>query len=181
MLKSFLMSVINIFTIRILKKQNNRKEIKKTEYKIVLRFPKFYRLVPIICGVGWILLSIFGIFAGSDDICDSTDLAGVLVVFVFILLLHFSMAYCWNMWEIRIGKDELQYRNMLGIKKRYRYIELTYAYNKTASKCYFYKNGKKVFSIPYFIDGDRTLFNAYKKSNDRIKAQRQTDIKDVKL
>ena len=139
-----------------MKEDNPVTENKSEEYKTELRFPKAYRYAMLICALGILVLT-----AIATPFSTEPELWWTLAMTSIPAFMFF---YCYTMWKVDVGKDGLKYRNMLGITKYYRYSELTYAYNKTVTKLYFYKNKKKVFSIPYFVEGDRSLLRAYKKS-----------------
>ncbi|MGN0804791.1 MAG: DUF6560 family protein [Candidatus Coproplasma sp.] len=131
--------------------------------KQVLRFPKIYRLVFLFLLIFCIIISIYLLVFQTDEwpylfILDGLFALPSLIIFI-----------CWSLWKVEILQDGFIYRNYFGIKRKYNFAELEYKMHSKGSKWYFYKNGKKIICIAYFIENGNKLERAYKKFNQKNK------------
>ncbi len=161
--KSLLIGLPILLSVLFLRYRKNKtdggqkNEIENDKARYVLRIPIFYRVVPIIL-VGFICIMTIVFIKQKEE--DNGPLIGLWLAFGLPGMIMFT---CWSLWKVEIRRDEFVYRNYIGVRKIYRYADLEYNIAKTGLKWYFYKNGKKVFCMPYYIEGGNKLEHIYKK------------------
>ena len=69
----------------------------------------------------------------------------------------------WSLWRVDIQDEGFIYRNFWGRKKAYKYEDLEYEMHPRGLKWFFYKDGKKVFCMAYYIEGGDFLEKKYRK------------------
>lgn len=131
--------------------------------KQVLRFPKIYRLVFLFLQIFCMIISIYGLIFQIDEwpyliILDGGFGLPSLIIFT-----------CCTLWKVEILQDGFIYRNFFGIRRKYNFADLEYKVHSKGLKWYFYKNGKKIICISYYIENGNKLEKAYKKFNQSNK------------
>lgn len=160
--KSLLIGLPILLSVLFLRYRKNKtdggqkNEIENDKARYVLRIPIFYRTVPIFV----ILLYCFIVII---TLVQRESIKYIIGGGLLIGLPGMIMFTCWSLWKVEIRRDEFVYRNYIGVRKIYRYADLEYNIVKTGLKWYFYKNGKKVFCMPYYIEGGNKLEHIYKK------------------
>ena len=125
--------------------------------KNVLTFPRFYRMV----SLALFIFSVIGcvcILAFQFDEWRYT----IILVCVFGLpgLTMFTM---WSLWRVDIIEDGFVYRNYIGITRIYRYEDLEYSRHPKGLVWNFYKDGKRVLRMAYYIENGNRLDELYHK------------------
>ncbi|MGN0824033.1 MAG: DUF6560 family protein [Candidatus Coproplasma sp.] len=131
--------------------------------KQILRVPTFYRLVFLFLLIFCIIISIYALIFQIDEWPYLIILDG------FFALPSLIFFICWSLWKVEILQDGFIYRNYFGVKRKYNFADLEYKMHSKGAKWYFYKNGKKIICIAYFIENGNTLERAYKKFNQKNK------------
>lgn len=133
------------------------RETKTIKNKQILRIPFFYRLI-------FLLLLIFCIAISVCLMIFQFDEWPYLIILDGVFGLPSIIAFiCWSLWKVDILPEGFIYRNYFGIKRKYYFADLEYKMHPKGSKWYFYKSGKKIICIPYYIEGGNKLERAYKK------------------
>ncbi|MBR2023376.1 MAG: hypothetical protein IJ996_02520, partial [Clostridia bacterium] len=86
----------------------------------------------------------------------------------FLILPGLTMFVCWSLWKVEVRRDSFTYRNFMGITKTYYYADLEWDIAHTGLKWWFFKDGKKVFCMAYFIEDEnklRRIYNKYKQKH----------------
>ena len=60
----------------------------------------------------------------------------------------------------------------------YEYKDLEHRYDGKGLKWYFYKDGKKVFSMPYYIENGNKLERVYKKYQTKNRNKQNEEIEE---
>ena len=142
-----------------LNKKKKKKEVEETfsEDGYILKMPELYRIVPCIGLIFLIIMSIYTLLAQFED-CPY-----LIIVWFFFGIPCIIMLICFSVWKVEVRKEEFVYRNFLGKIKIYEYKDLEHRYDGRGLKWYFYKDRKKVFCMPYYIEDGNKLERVYKK------------------
>lgn len=141
---------------RITQKRNQKANDTNNKTNI-LRIPSAYRITMLVCSIVSFGVSMLAFIIKGE--AWQLGLMFFLIVALFMLILFI----CWSLWRVEIYKDCFIYRNYLGKRKEYKYSELEYRAHPKGLKWYFYKDGKKVFCMPYYIENENKLVKAYRK------------------
>lgn len=125
----------------------------------ILKFPTSYKIIFLLVFVFCLCLAIFTI------IFQREDWPYLIILFGFFGVPALVIYICWSLWKVEIHNSYFIYRNYLGINKKYLYSDLEYKEHQKGLKWYFYKDGKKIFCMPYYIKGENKLYKAYKRAN----------------
>ena len=131
--------------------------------KRILQFPFYYRLVMFLVFLFCVFISIFLlIFQFEGWPC-------LIILYVFFGFPALIIFTCWSLWRVEILPDGFIYRNYFGKKREYKFIDLEYRMHPKGLKWYFYKNGKKIFCMPFYIENEIKLKRAYNKFRQKNK------------
>lgn len=155
----FVLLPILLFLMYFFVYKYSRKYGTKPKNPRVLRFPRFFLVIPIFGFCFCLLYSIYILLFQFEDwpfIILFFGIFGFPGLFAFI---------AWSVWKVDIKDDGFVYRNFIGRKVEYKYKDLEYKQSKRyrSLKWYFYKGDKKVFCMPPYIDGDNLLYKKYRK------------------
>ena len=125
--------------------------------KTVLRFPLFYRMVAAIVSV------CFSLFSIAILIFQFEEWPYAILLLCVLGLPYLIMFICWSLWKVEVVKGGFIFRNYFGKRKEYRYEDLEFRQHPKGLKWYFYKNGKKVICLAYYIEDENKLLRAYNK------------------
>ncbi|MDE5563398.1 MAG: hypothetical protein K2J01_07650 [Clostridiales bacterium] len=139
-----------------------------SEGKRVLKFPRFFRLVPFLLFCFTVICSICILLFQFEE------WPYILLLFGVFGLPSLIMFILWSIWRVDIKEDGFIYRNYFGKKNEYKYAELEYQLHPKGLKWYFYKNNKKVLCVAYYVNGGDTLDRLYHKYISR----HRKDIKE---
>lgn len=124
----------------------------------ILKFPAPYKIIFLSVIVFCLCIAIYTV------IFQCEDWPYLLILFGFFGIPALIIFVCWSLWKVEIHNSYFIYRNYLGKKKVYRYSDLEYKEHQKGLKWYFYKDGKRVLCMPYYIEGENKLYKAYKKN-----------------
>ncbi|MBO5027643.1 MAG: hypothetical protein J6C79_03855 [Clostridia bacterium] len=148
-------------------------EIDTTSDKtLVLRFPEFYRgvaLVVLLLFIAISILLIMPVILGKAEVLELMW----LVPFGMIILPAAGLFICWSLWKVEAGKDGFRYRNFFGKTRSYKFEELEHDYADSGLKWWFFKDGKKVLCVAYFIENDSKLIRRYRKCINKLRAKQR--------
>ena len=133
------------------------RETKTIKNKRILRIPFFYRLVFLLLLIFCIAMSIYGL------ICQFDEWPYIIILDGGFGLPSIIAFTCWSLWKVEILPEGFIYRNYFGIKRKYNFADLEYKMHTKGSKWYFYKSGKIIICVAYYIEGENKLLRAYKK------------------
>ena len=74
------------------------------------------------------------------------------------------IALFWTLWRIRFDENGFEYRNYLGIKKRYDFKDLELWEHPNLTRWKFLKSGKRVVSFTYINTNCDELIDEYLKN-----------------
>ena len=118
----------------------------------IIKQPKLYLGVGI---VGVVVFTAGGILAFLTD-------PEPYYISVFpMVLLSIAIIFVAALWKIEIKDDEFTFRNMWGIKRTYKYNEVTVRQLERSTR--FYRRGKHIVGISYLQDNWDGLQKAIKK------------------
>lgn len=137
------------------KENNNSLEVAKEGS--ILKIPLGYRMTGLVCFIFFTLVSV------ALLIFQFEDWPYVILFLVAFALPTFLMFLLWSLWKVEILKDGFRYRNFIGIKREYKFKDLELIQHPKGLKWYFYKDGKKVFCMAYYIENENKLARAYNK------------------
>ena len=123
----------------------------------ILKMPNMYRVVSFLLIVFWLLVTIIILLTQLED------WPYIIAFGIFSGLPGIIMLICSSLWKVEVQKEKFIYRNFIGKTKVYQYMELKFQDDDKGIKWYFYKDGKKVFSMPYYIENGNKLERVYKK------------------
>ena len=123
----------------------------------ILKMPNMYRVVSFLLIVFWLLVTIIILLTQLED------WPYIIAFGIFSGLPGIIMLICFSLWKVEVQKEKFIYRNFIGKTKVYQYMELKFQVDDKGIKWYFYKDGKKVFSMPYYIENGNKLERVYKK------------------
>ena len=129
----------------------------------ILRLPLFYRLVVLSLSIFCVIISIYLL------IFQKEEWPYLIILDVFFALPSMIMFISWSLWKVEIIQDGFIYRNYFGVKHKYNFADLEYIIHPKGAKWYFYKNGKKIICIAYYIENGNMLERAYKKFSQKNK------------
>lgn len=146
----------------IINKKNNRK---KTDVKednffedgYILKMPELYQIVPCIGLAFVIIMSIYILLVQFED------WPYLIILWLFFGIPCIIMLVCFSIWKVEVQKEKFVYRNFLAKIKTYQYKDLELRYDDKGIKWYFYKDNKKVFCMPYYVEDGNKLEKVYKK------------------
>ena len=127
------------------------------ESKTVLRIPKNYRTIMLVCFLFWFPIEALCLITSIED------WPFVPIVLFFFQLPCLLAFYLWTMWKVEILKDGFIYRNYFGKKRRYYFSELELCEHPKGLKWFFKKNGKKIICLAYYVEGENTLKKNYRR------------------
>ena len=131
--------------------------------KQILKIPSFLRNTMLVCFLG------FSVCEGIALIFDPEEWPALIIGLCFFQVPFISFFICWSLWKVEIYKDRFVYRNYFGIKREYKFCDLEYVMHPKGLKWYFYKDGKKVFCMAYFIENGDKLYRVYRKYKSKNK------------
>lgn len=139
--------------------KNNNESIKVLEYPqvcitVMAVCAIFFTVLPFVCAV----INTFG--PAKADFWETVAEGIPGCIFVFS---SGSLWWCWSRWRVEMYQDYFIYRNYWGIKKKYRYEDLTIDTTKAWSKTIYYLNGKKILAIAYWVEDGYALEKRVKK------------------
>lgn len=152
--------LVTTFVLKYTINKKQRNEVKEEVFRThecVLKMPMLYRVVPCMMIIFAALLSIYVLIAQFED------WPYLIILVVFMGVPGIAMLTCFSLWKVEIDKEKFLYRNFLGGTKIYYYKDLEQQYDGKGIKWYFYKGGKKVFCMPYYIKNGNKLLRVYKK------------------
>ena len=157
-----------------LNKKKKKKEVEETfsEEGYILKMPELYKIVPCIGIIFLVLLSLYILLAQFED------WPLLIVGWFFFGLPSITMLICFSVWKVEVRKEEFVYRNFLGKIKIYEYKDLEHRYDERGLKWYFYKDGKKVFCMPYYIENGNKLERVYKKYQTKNRNKLKDEIEE---
>lgn len=158
----------------VLNKKKKKEEVGETfsEDGYILKMPELYRIVPCIGIIFLILLSLYILLAQFED------WSCLIIAWFFFGIPSIIIFICFSVWKVEVRKEEFVYRNFIGKIKIYQYKDLEHRYDGRGLKWYFYKDEKKVFCMPYYIENGNKLERVYKKycSKNRTKKEEENLI-----
>lgn len=125
--------------------------------KGVLRVPLLYRIVPIAVFMFCVFISLYILLFQFED------WPYILLMMGAIGLPFLVMFIMCSLWKVEIKDDSFLYRNFFGKKTEYEYNALEYKQHPKGLKWFFYKDGKKVFCMAYYIKNGDALYKRWKK------------------
>lgn len=131
---------------------------KELKEKSVLRFPLFYRIVPVLWGPWCIIISIYVLLFQSED------WQYIIMIFCVFGLPFSAISIMWSMWKVEMKEDGFTYRNYFGVRREYKYDELEYSDHPKGLKWFFLMNGKKMICIAHYIERGDALRKLYDKA-----------------
>ena len=148
---------------RLLRPRNsvNRQSNQEKKHNKTLRIPLLYRIVMIMLFCCMSLISLYILVFQLENwpyILLGMGGFGIPSLIAFIL---------WSLWKIDYTDDGFIYRNYCGRKKEYKYRDLKLETHPKGLKWYFYKDGKKILCLAYYIDGEEILRKLYKKNKEQ--------------
>lgn len=149
--------------------------IQKNTQDNVMTFYLSLRIVMFCCAFVMTALGVMVSFLG-----DSQEDLIVAILFFGVALFGFCGFIAGMLWKVEIQEDGFVYRNYFGIKKTYKFTELEYKENLQKTKQFFYKNGKKIICITYFIENTNALFEKYLLYQN-IESQEYNERKNSKI
>lgn len=149
---------LSVFLLLYKKRKRDTKqdESEFSEKSYILKIPVQYRIVPLLL-IGLYFFIVIIVLVQKEDISYIIG-GGVLIALPGLI-----MFICWSLWKVEVRRDEFVYRNFIGRTKKYKYAELEYDIANSGLKWYFYKDGKKVFCMPYYIEDGNKLERVYKR------------------
>ena len=134
---------------------------KATGKERILRLPRFYRIASLVIILFPLpLLAVYLLIFQFED-------WPYLFIMGFLELLFIIMFASFSLWQVEVSADGFQYRNWIGKRVEYKYIELEYKAHPRGLKWFFYKDGKKVFCMPYYIENGDILWKLHDKAIKR--------------
>lgn len=136
-----------------------------SDNKTILQIPQLYRIV------AFIAFCVFTIASICILLFQFEEWPFIILIMGFFGLPSLIMAVMWSLWKVEIKPDGFIYRNFFGRKKEYKFIDLEYQMHPRGLKWYFYKGNKKVFCMPYYIEGGDNLEKRHRSYIKKIKKQ----------
>ena len=129
--------------------------------KTTLRYPDFYRDFPKVFIILFLLILIGILIFAEEKWGLSLLILGVLIPIITVYIIF-------TLWQVEIQEAGFVYRNYFGITKEYQFCDLEFKdidskFSWGIGKETFFKDGKKVFSMPNSINGGYILKKIYKK------------------
>ena len=141
----------------------------------ILKMPNMYRVVSSLLIVVWLFVTIIILLTQLED------WPYIIAFGVFSGLPGIIMLICFSLWKVEVQKEKFIYRNFIGKIKVYQYTELEVKYDDKGIKWYFYKDGKKVFSMPYYVENGNKLERVYKKYQTKNRNKLNEEEKEETL
>lgn len=141
----------------------------------ILKMPNMYRVVSSLLIVFWLFVTIIILLTQLED------WPYIIAFGVFSGLPGIIMLICFSLWKVEVQKEKFIYRNFIGKIKVYQYTELEVKYDDKGIKWYFYKDGKKVFSMPYYVENGNKLERVYKKYQTKNRNKLNEEEKEETL
>lgn len=141
----------------------------------ILKMPNMYRVVSSLLIVFWLFVTIIILLTQLED------WPYIIAFGVFSGLPGIIMLICFSLWKVEVQKEKFIYRNFIGKIKVYQYTELEVKYDDKGIKGYFYKDGKKVFSMPYYVENGNKLERVYKKYQTKNRNKLNEEEKEETL
>lgn len=92
------------------------------------------------------------------------------VLFIVVLGIPPLIGFvCWSLWKVEILPEGFIYRNYFGVKHEYKFSDLEFKMHSKGLKWYFYKNGRKILCMPYYVKDENKLERAYKKFIQKLR------------
>jgi hypothetical protein len=155
-------------------RNKKKKEVEETfsEEGCILKMPELYKIVPCMVIIFAVIMSIYTLLAQFED------WPYLIILWFFFGLPSITMLICFSVWKVEVRKEEFVYRNFLGKIKIYEYKDLEHRYDERGLKWYFYKDGKKVFCMPYYIENGNKLERVYKKYQTKNRNKLKDEIEE---
>lgn len=138
---------------------------------LVLRFPEFYRNVALVVLLLFTAISMLIVMPVVQGKAEVFELMWLVPLLMFILPTAGAFI-CWSLWKVEAGKDRFTYRNFFGKTRSYKFEELEHDYSDSGLKWWFFKDGKKVLCVAYFIENRNKLLRRYRKCTGKIRKER---------
>ena len=138
----------------IFKLLNSSDNARKNEVAI----PPRLKSTMLVCGIGFFVFMIIAcVVKGDSWIFGAVFCAVIGICFLCIALF-------WTLWRIRFDENGFEYRNYLGIKKRYDFKDLELWEHPNLTRWKFLKSGKRVVSFTYINTNCDELIDEYLKN-----------------
>lgn len=124
----------------------------------LVRIPFAFRITILVVAICCVVFALIALIIKGES-----WLTG-LIVFLVAAFIWFLIFLSWQLWKIEITEDGIIYRNYIGKKKIYKFSELEYKPHVRGAKWYFYKDGKRILTVAYFIENAEALEDAYFKN-----------------
>ena len=151
--------VIVFLVFTFVKKANKISEKIMDENKFVLRQPKIFFWIGIICTIFFCaLIVLMSIFPN-----DSAEWWIYLVFSLFVILGFFLIFYCVR-WELKIEGNQIIFKPFIGKKNLFTIDNIKKVKFKNGQKIIaFNDNNNKLFSVEYTCNGFNVLVSRLKK------------------
>ena len=142
----------------IFKLLNSSDNARKNEVAI----PLIYRLTMLVSAIVFLGIGVFCYLFSGDTSYET--MVFILVFFPAVSLVILCIALFWTLWRIRFDENGFEYRNYLGIKKRYDFKDLELWEHPNLTRWKFLKSGKMVVSFTYINTNCDELIDEYLKN-----------------
>lgn len=149
--------VFLVFTF--VKKANKKSEKNMDENNFVLRQPKIFIWIGVICAIFFcVLIVLMSVFPN-----DTAEWWVYLVFSFFVILGFFLIFYCVK-WELRIEDNQIIYTPFIGKKIIFTIGNIKKAKLKNGQKIIAYDDkNKKLFSVEYTCNGFNVLVSRLRR------------------
>ena len=151
---SAIVFIVFLFT----KKEVKKSELNMDENNFVLRQPKIFLWVGIICAGFFSALIVFAILYPNE-----TSVWWVYLIFGFFAALGLYLIFYCIRWEIKIEDNQISYTPSIGKKRLFTFDQITNVKYKPGQKITAFSGTKKLLSVDFSSKGFNVLAFRLKK------------------